>query len=116
MAKRKKTRQQKIIADLRRKLQMEKRSVSSKLSPVIERRSLTSLRTGSAIPRQAQDKSLGFTTVYPEQSRRARNDNYSYLFHDLSKTGILTGGIIAAQLILFFLLKNHIIVLPMVKY
>lgn len=96
MAKRKKTRQQKIIADLRRKLQMEKRSVSSEM--------ILDVKHGKDIPvKTSQD-------VKPALSK------YPYLMHDLYKTGILTGGIIIAQLVLLFLLKNYIVVLPMVRY
>jgi len=40
----------------------------------------------------------------------------THVVKDVLKTGILTGSIIAAQIILFFLLKNHIISLPIVKY
>jgi len=45
-------------------------------------------------------------------------ESYSntYILNDILKTGILTGSIIAAQIALFFLLKNHVITLPIVKY
>jgi hypothetical protein len=45
-------------------------------------------------------------------------ESYSdtYIFKDILKTGILTGSIIAAQIVLFFLLRNHVITLPIVKY
>lgn len=106
MAKRKKTRQQKIIADLRRRLQMEKRSAPSEIPSVI-----------TSSPAKPDDEAISSIMRLPRpDSIRTRNDNYSYLFYDLSKTGILTGGIIIAQLVLLFLLKNHIVILPMVKY
>jgi hypothetical protein len=47
-------------------------------------------------------------------------DNNPYLnthiAKDVLKTGILTGSIILAQIILFFLFTKHIITLPIVKY
>ncbi|MEK7517724.1 MAG: hypothetical protein AAB583_04190 [Patescibacteria group bacterium] len=41
---------------------------------------------------------------------------HSYIKHDILKTFLLTAFIIGFQIILFILLKNHIIVLPMVSY
>lgn len=43
-------------------------------------------------------------------------NSYSYVSRDVIKTGLLTFSIIAAQVILFFLLRNQIIMLPMLKY
>lgn len=40
----------------------------------------------------------------------------SFLIHDLRKTGILTLFIIAFQLILLFVLKNHIISITWLSY
>jgi len=40
----------------------------------------------------------------------------THILKDVFKTGILSSSIIAAQIILFFLLKKHIITLPMLKY
>jgi hypothetical protein len=40
----------------------------------------------------------------------------THILRDVLKTGILTSSIIAAQIVLFFLLKNHVITLPIVKY
>ncbi len=42
--------------------------------------------------------------------------SYAYVLPDVLKTGLLTFSIVAGEIILFFLLKNHIIILPMVKY
>ncbi|MBI4089599.1 MAG: hypothetical protein HY424_02730 [Candidatus Levybacteria bacterium] len=44
------------------------------------------------------------------------SDVYSYILHDVLKTGLLTFSIIIGELILFFLLKNHIIKLPNIIY
>jgi len=40
----------------------------------------------------------------------------THILKDVLKTGILSLSIIAMQIILFFLLKNHIITLPIIKY
>ena len=42
--------------------------------------------------------------------------SYAFILQDVVKTGLLTASIIAAQLVLFFLLKNHIITLPKISY
>jgi hypothetical protein len=42
--------------------------------------------------------------------------SYTYVLTDITKTGLLTAFIIAVQLVLFFLLKNHIITLPKISY
>ncbi|MBI2028326.1 MAG: hypothetical protein HYT07_01830 [Candidatus Levybacteria bacterium] len=41
---------------------------------------------------------------------------YSYIRQDILKTGILTLSIIGVQIVLFFLLKNRIIVFPNITY
>ncbi|MDP2585431.1 MAG: hypothetical protein Q8P29_00965 [Candidatus Levybacteria bacterium] len=40
----------------------------------------------------------------------------THILRDVLKTGMLSFFIVATQMILFFLLKNHIITLPMIKY
>ena len=122
MAKHKKTKQQKIISDLRRKLQSQ---VETK--QILSEKSKTSV--SKQIPEQSFEKqennNLNKTIKYSNISsydfkKEIRNkshiNNYSYVVGDLKKTGILTGSVIIAQLILFYLLKTHIIVLPMVRY
>lgn len=109
MAKHKKTKQQKIIADLRRKLQYENQTTLSK-KPSTEQAIFTHAKTTN-LP-----KEFSFKKPSENLQNRIVNNNYPYLKHDLFKTGILTGSIVFAQLFLFFLLKNHIIILPMVKY
>ncbi|MDP2637733.1 MAG: hypothetical protein Q8P26_01580 [Candidatus Levybacteria bacterium] len=42
--------------------------------------------------------------------------SYSYVVRDISKTGLLSLSIIVTEIILFFLLKNHIITLPNLNY
>lgn len=41
---------------------------------------------------------------------------YNYLIPDLRKTALVTAFILAAQIILFSLLKNHLITLPGLSY
>jgi hypothetical protein len=41
---------------------------------------------------------------------------YSYLVKDLSKTAALTLAILAFQVILFFFLKHHLLVIPGLSY
>jgi len=43
-------------------------------------------------------------------------NKYPYLMQDVLKTVILTCAIVTIQVILFFLLKKQILILPMVKY
>lgn len=91
MSKRK-TRQQKIIADLHRKLQTQIVGVST----------YTYKNTMQTV-----------ATVRPIDSNTT---NILSIKHDLTKTTIITMTIIASQLLLFYLLKTHLIRLPMVSY
>lgn len=90
MAKRKKTRQQKIIADTRHKLYSLQGSYSVSI-------------------RENKEPILPTPQV-------AQTTTYTYLKHDLLKTAFLTGAILAIQSILFFLLKNHLFTIPTVSY
>lgn len=84
----KKTRQQKIIADLHRRLLMTKtESIKTTPSPQSETTNI---------------KHLTYTNPY--------------LVKDLKKTAMLTAGIVLGQLFLFFLLKQHLLVLPGISY
>ena len=89
MAKKKKTRQQKIIADLRRQINASQ----TKSAPVLPSLNLPKVNL-------SEKKQATATFV-----------NMSYLVKDLQKTAILTTSMIAFQLILLFILKNHIITL-----
>ena len=86
MSKHKKTRKEKIIADYRNQVYILK---NTDILPV---------------------NSTITTTI--------SNNAYfnSHILRDVMKTGILTAFIITAQIVLFFLLKRHIIILPMVNY
>lgn len=99
MAKRKKTRQQKIASDFRRKQNELLEESLSRVSPP------ASFMYQAKIQQQAVIKAKPPTTL-----------SYSYLRADLLKTSFLTLALILTQLLLFFLLKNHIINLPMLRY
>jgi hypothetical protein len=86
MSKHKKTRKEKIIADYRHQVYILKNNIP------------LSNPTATAI---AVRESPDFTVN---------------ILKDVLKTTILTCTIVVAQLILFFLLKRHIINLPIVKY
>lgn len=94
MAKKKKTRQQKIIADLRRQVTLSKPQESKPETK----------------PKNFSNPAL--ITYAP----KIRAVTYPYLKKDLQKTAILTSSVIALQMILYFLLKSHILVLPRLGY
>jgi hypothetical protein len=98
MSKHKKTRSEKIISDLRKKLQ-----TANKYS--LETINQTEKKTD-------QDKQTKIKNNYQLEGQNIKMISYTntfYLTHDLLKTGLLTSGIVIFQLILFFLLKNHVI-------
>lgn len=99
MAKRK-TRQQKIIADLRRQVSASQ-TKSAPLEKKIEKRE------------QPLFPSLNLPTLNLSEKKRPISTfiNTAYLIKDLRKTAILTTSIVAVQLILLFILKNHILIL-----
>lgn len=100
-----KTKQQKIIADLRRKVQVNQpihASESSSKSNDIQKHTATFTFTAP------QKTSFYQAGVAPKTSRM--------LTADLQKTGIVTSAIIIAEVILFFLLKQHMFAIPMVNY
>ena len=100
MAKRKKTRQQKIIADLRRKLTID-------AEPQIQSTLLIQEKNFPLIPPPSQKLSL------QNAQKITPNDNsYAHLTYDLTKTTVITSSLIVIELFIFFLLTLHIIVLP----
>lgn len=90
MAKHKKTREQKKLSDLRHnfKHQIVNNTFEVKASSVKN----------------------------SENSPLTTHTNYPYLVKDLTKTLTLTTAIISAQLVLFAILKNHIITIPNLSY
>jgi len=96
MAKKRKTREQKILAD--------------------ERHNFSHTFTSQApltlkIPTQITPSVL----MQKPQKTTALNA-YPYLVKDLTKTVILTAGIFIFQLVLFTLLKNHALMIPGISY
>lgn len=91
---RRKTRQQKIIADLRRQLS------TTKTEPIRTKEVSENKVTIKSVPQVPQH--LTYTNPY--------------LAKDLKKTAILTAGIILGQLFLFFLFRQHILILPGISY
>ena len=92
-----KTRRQKITADLRRQLY----SLRSQKVPSFEKETISNVenkieKTGEAL------------LIEPQK--------YNYLIKDISKTAIVTGTILIAQFIFFFLLKNHLLTIPGMGY
>lgn len=86
MSKHKKTRKEKIIADYRHK------------EYILKNNNMPINNSTFAIP---VNKNSYFNT---------------HVLKDVLKTGILTILIVIGQLILFFLLKNHAIILPRISY
>ena len=91
-----KTRRQKITADLHRKLyklQSQEASSFEKEAPKTE-------------------------TIIEKVSPALLIDSqkYSYLIADISKTAIVTGAILVAQLIFFSILKMHLLKIPGINY
>ena len=95
MAKGRKTLQHKKLADFRHQFVHKDISIPVKLE-------VSSAPTIPEIPVQKSNT----ISLYPT----------SYLIHDLKKSGILTLSIIAIQLILLFILRNHLISIAWLSY
>ena len=96
MGKRRKTYKEKIIADLRRKVY--------------------SLEAQKQFPLEAKEFKIINNMPFHNKATAVSISSHPYLTKDVFKTGILTGAILFLQVVLYFLLKNHILTLPMVKY
>ena len=92
-----KTRRQKITADLHRQLY----SLRSQKAPSFEQK-----------PTATIENKLEKTA----EALLAEPQKYNYLTADISKTAVVTGVIIIAQLIFSFLLKNHLLTIPGINY
>lgn len=98
MAKKRKTREQKKLADLRH----------SFTHSLVEKPATFEAKI------QLQPKDI-VSSVQKSQPTKIVNA-YPYLMKDLSKTATLTLSIIAVQIILFFLLTHHILKIPGLSY
>ena len=92
-----KTRKQKIIADLHRQLY----SLKSQSVPTLEQKPIAKVENKI-------EKTNEALLVEPQK--------YNYLIKNISKTAIVTGTILIAQFIFFFLLKNHLLTIPGISY
>ena len=97
MAKRRKTREQKKIADLRH-------SFTHSLVKSNDSEAKIVLQNKKNIIPLIKSQPLAYINEYP------------YLIKDLSKTGLVTSLILGFQVILFFLLKNHTLKIPGLIY
>ena len=93
MKKRKKTRQEKIIADLHRKIQLQKQV--------------------NDLPSYQYDKTVKLTQTHIINTQILSDGKKlnPYLLPDLVKTLFVTGAILVLEIGLFFILKNRIFVL-----
>ncbi len=102
MAKKKKTRQQKIIADLRKQLLKD---------------NLSSQRLQEQSFDNSFEKKLDKDTITLNATKQNNQlVNFNYLIHDLKKTAILTSSVIVLQIILYILLTNRLLILPGLTY
>lgn len=97
MAKKRKTREQKKLADLRHNFTHTLVNHSHSEAKI-------SLQSNENVKHQIKPQTVIAINEYP------------YLAKDLSKTGLLTAAILGFQLTLFFLLKNHFITIPGLIY
>jgi hypothetical protein len=96
MAKKRKTREQKILAETRH-------NFSHAFTGQVPFTAKIQTQINSSILTQTAPK----TTVL---------NAYPYLIKDLTKTALLTLGIFIFQIILFTLLRNHVIFIPGISY
>lgn len=91
MAKKKKTKEQKIIAEIRRRQQLSAQKVYT----------LAADKSILSNEKQVAER----INKTPTQFTTATINHYNYLVHDLKKTIFLTAGIIILQLFLYFIVK-----------
>jgi len=97
MAKNRKTREQKKLADLRH--------------------AFKHVEVGQETPAvKTQTKLEGTISLSYKPKVTASTNQYPYLIKDLSKTGILTLSILAFQIILFTLIKTHTLTIPGISF
>lgn len=93
-----------MIADLRRKIQLKESVIPSETSTA-ERVRKTNTFTFSS-PKKTHNQ---ISPLMPQAL-------YALPVADLQKTAVVTSAILIIQVILFFLLKQHLITIPMVSY
>lgn len=113
MSKHKKTRQEKIITELRRKIAYQ--NPTQKTKSLEKPKETKSVSENKIITPHFQYRTIDQESAQKSQTITSSN-KYPYLKHDLLKTGLLTTSFLIAELLLFFVLKNHFIQLPMLSY
>ncbi|HSX40728.1 MAG TPA: hypothetical protein VLF68_03880 [Candidatus Saccharimonadales bacterium] len=106
MAKKKKTRLEKRLADLRRQVQLSQNAVVSAAPSSPAEIAQPKIQTEIVLPKI----SIPFT---PSQSSYT---HLALLKHDIRKTTLLTLSLIALQIALFFMLRFHIVKVPGLLY
>jgi hypothetical protein len=101
MAKKKKTRKQKILSDLR-----HQQPLSHSEQSVIDQADTATQTPRSTLFQYTANTPTTSVTKTPLRSTAITD--YHYLGHDLRKTAILTGAIVIAQVVLFLLINNNV--------
>ncbi|MDP2649819.1 MAG: hypothetical protein Q8P10_03160 [bacterium] len=97
-----KTKQQKIISNLRRQLQLKNSATQSEPLQKVN-------HIDTQVVQKNENLNKAFSYSPNKSFAKTTTVSYNYLPHDLLKTAILTGSILTLELILFFLSKNHIL-------
>lgn len=95
MSKKRKTRDQKILSDYRRQSSPVTYQFTDQSAPAYKQQTL---------PTSSPSSSL------------VHASNHTFVIKDLTKTAILTFGMVVFQVILFFLLHNHKLTIPFIRY
>ena len=103
MPKQRKTRKQKLQASMRQ------HTVSS----TAVQPSSPAISLSASSPKTPEKFSLNVTKM---QNTVSIMSSHAYLKGELTKTAMLSAGILICELLLFFLLRNHIIVLSGLSY
>ena len=99
MAKKRKTRQEKIIADLRHNFTH-----------------IAVSQTNTEIKLENSNSNLIINSAKKIQSPAQVKNAYPYLAKDLSKTAFLTAGVLTFQILFYILLVKHLIMIPGLNY
>lgn len=99
MNKHKKTRQEKIISDLRKKIASQKETDPLTISPIVNKIAQTEKLNSSSTYILPTTQT---THVTPTFSRPQITYDYSYVYKDLRKTLFLTTLIVGIELIIYF--------------
>lgn len=103
MPKNRKTRKQKIRASIRQRTAI---TTAVQTSSITTTELQPTIKTPEKFSLQPSSLHSSFGTIQA----------HTYLKGELLKTSLLSTGIIIAELLLFFLVRNHILVLPYVSY